>query len=241
MNVWAVVPAAGRSRRMGTQKLLLPFAGTTVIGQVVRTLRASPVAGVIVVVSPEGEAVAAAAGGEGATVVTNDVPAADMLSSVRRGVRALPDDCEGALVALGDQPTVRSELVAMLVDAAAARAGAIIVPAHGGRRGHPVLIPSRWFGEVLTRHDGVGLRGLLGGHPEDVVEVAVADEWVLHDIDDRSAYRAAVDRTSDSDTPSPPPSPGGRGRTSPARLSASERPAPCPPLPPGDGDESPLL
>ena len=31
--ICAIVLAAGRSRRMGTQKLLLPFAGSTVIAQ----------------------------------------------------------------------------------------------------------------------------------------------------------------------------------------------------------------
>ena len=34
-GITAIVLAAGRSQRMGTQKLLLPFAGQTVIGQIV--------------------------------------------------------------------------------------------------------------------------------------------------------------------------------------------------------------
>ena len=39
--IGAIVLAAGRSRRMGTQKLLLPFAGQTVIGHVVDQLLAA--------------------------------------------------------------------------------------------------------------------------------------------------------------------------------------------------------
>ena len=196
MNVYAVVPAAGRSRRMGTQKLLLPFGGTTVIGQVVTTLRASPVAGVVVVTSAHDPAVAAAARDAGAVTVTNDDPAGDMLGSIRCGVRALPAECDAALVALGDQPTLRPELVGGLLEAAAARPDALVVPAYNGRRGHPLLIPSRWFGEVLTRHDGVGLRGLLAYHPQDVLEFMVSDEWVLHDVDDVRAYAAALKRNA---------------------------------------------
>src|SRR3954463_1943382 len=99
-NVYAVVPAAGQSRRMGTQKLLLPFAGTTVVGHVVRTLLSAPVRGVIVVVSPGGTAVAEEARRGGADTVTNARPDADMLNSVRCGIRALPPDADAALVAL---------------------------------------------------------------------------------------------------------------------------------------------
>src|SRR4051812_36523935 len=107
-NVYAVVPAAGQSRRMGTQKLLLPFAGTTVVGHVVRTLLAVPVRAVVVVVSSEGNEVGKEARRGGAAFVTNADPDADMLSSVRCGIRATPADADAALVALGDQPTLQA-------------------------------------------------------------------------------------------------------------------------------------
>lgn len=187
-NVYAIVPAAGRSRRMGTQKLLLPFAGSTVIGHVVRTLLSAPVKGVVVVTSPDGEAVGVAAKTAGAIVVVNDDPAAEMLTSVRCGIRALPADRDAALVALGDQPTVRGQLVADMIAADAS----IVVPTCNGRRGHPLLIGSQWFDDILTRYDGVGLRGLLVNRAEHVVELAVADERVLQDMDDPDAYGRAL-------------------------------------------------
>jgi molybdenum cofactor cytidylyltransferase len=177
---------------MGTQKLLLPFAGTTVIGHVVRTLVASPVRGVAVVVSPEGTGVADEARRAGAATVFNPTPDGDMLSSIRCGLRALPGDCDAALVALGDQPTLRPALVADLVAALHGRSGAIVVPVCGGARGHPLLVAARWFGEVLERHDGVGLRGLLLAHPDRVVEVPTGDAEVLEDVDDPEAYRRAL-------------------------------------------------
>jgi molybdenum cofactor cytidylyltransferase len=169
----------------------------------VRTLASAPVRGVVVVVSPEGAAVAEEARRAGAGVVTNDAPGADMLGSVRCGLRALPADCDAALVALGDQPTVRAEVVEGLVRVLATHAGGIILPAYGGVRGHPLLIASRWFDEILNRYDGVGLRGLLAAHPEAVVEVPVADSEVLHDVDDAEAYRRAV--ATLNQTPGAPP------------------------------------
>jgi molybdenum cofactor cytidylyltransferase len=178
---------------MGTQKLLLPFAGTTVVAYVVKQLAASPLDGVVVVVSPEGEKICAEARTAGATTVLNPEPDADMLSSVRCGLRALPLDCDAAVVALGDQPTIPPGLVSDLIAALSSRPGAIIVPTHAGQRGHPVLISARWFEDILTRYEGIGLRGLLAEHPESVVELPVHDERVLHDMDDPDAYRRALD------------------------------------------------
>lgn len=190
-NVYAIVPAAGRSRRMGTQKLLLPFAGSTVIEHVVAELSAAPLRGVVAVVSDARNAVAEAASRAGARPVVNPDPNADMLSSVRCGIRALPPDCGAALVALGDQPTVRTQLVTALLDEFACHPTSIVVPAYAGRRGHPVLFPSECFADVLTRHDGVGLKGLLQQHAARLRDLRVDDETILHDVDDPEGYARA--------------------------------------------------
>ena len=196
-NVYAIVPAAGRSRRMGTQKLLLPFAGTTVIEHVVAQLSAAPVRGVFAVVRAADDAVAAAASRAGAMPVANPEPDADMLSSVRWGIRALPPDCDAALVALGDQPTVRTQLVSALIAEFVRHPGSVVVPAHAGRRGHPVLFPSACFPDVLTRYDGIGLKGLLEQHAAPVCELRVDDETILHDVDDPEGYARALGSQSD--------------------------------------------
>src|SRR5437763_17080481 len=55
----AIVLAAGESRRMGTLKPFLPFGSGSVIGQVVRSLQASPIDAVLVVVGHRGPEIAA--------------------------------------------------------------------------------------------------------------------------------------------------------------------------------------
>ena len=56
--IWAVVLAAGESRRMGTQKLLLPFGETTVVGAVVGTALASRVDRILAVLGADRDAIA---------------------------------------------------------------------------------------------------------------------------------------------------------------------------------------
>jgi molybdenum cofactor cytidylyltransferase len=193
----AIVLAAGRSRRMGAgiQKLLLPFGDTTMVGWVVDALLGSGVERVIVVAGPDGR-VADAIADRRATVVKNAEPEADMLSSVRCGLGALPQDCDAVLVALGDQPGVTSQLVDDMLRTFTGCGRGILVPTHGGRRGHPLLFSTRYRDEVLNRHDGEGLRGLLRSHPEDVFELPAAERAVVEDVDHPADYRRELTRRS---------------------------------------------
>jgi len=189
----AVVLAAGLSTRMGTQKMLLPFGGATVIGRVADQLLASALAEVVVVVGHEGGRVAAALAGRPVSVVANERYADGMLSSVRCGMRAL-GPCEAVLVALGDQPSITTALVDELIAAYPGCGRGVLVPLHAGRRGHPILLADRYRDEVLTRFDDVGLRGLMLAHPDDVAELPVADDAVLSDMDYPEDYRRELAR-----------------------------------------------
>jgi molybdenum cofactor cytidylyltransferase len=192
--VFAIVLAAGRSRRMGVQKLLLPVGGKPMVAHVVDAVLAGPVDGAIVVVGQEGQTVADAVAGRRVRFVTNPDADGEMLGSVRCGLRALPQEIEAALIATGDQPGITSDLVIALVRAFRASGRGIVVPVHGGRRGHPLLVAARYRAEILTRYDGTGLRGLLRAHPEDVLEVEVSARSVLEDVDCPADYERAVAR-----------------------------------------------
>ena len=195
--IHAIVLAAGISRRMGTQKLLLPWDGRTVIERVVGEMAAG-CDGHIAVVAREGSGIAKAladtADGR-VQIVFNPNTDADMLSSARCGLRALDEDCEGYLVALGDQPTVSAGLIQRMIAAfGASRSGSrgIVIPTHNGRRGHPILFTSRYRADVLTQFDGVGLRGLAASHANDVYELAESDPTILTDLDYPEDYRRAT-------------------------------------------------
>lgn len=194
--IHAVVLGAGRSRRMGegVQKLLLPFGGDTVIGRVVGEVHRSPIDRALVVVGADADRVRDALADLSPDFVTNPDPAGDMLSSVRCGLRALPAPCEAVLVVLGDQPSITSDLIGRMLDAFRRSERGIVVPVHRGKRGHPLLFAGRFRREVLTRHDGVGLRGLLRAHPQEVLELETSDSSVLADVDYPEDYRRELAR-----------------------------------------------
>jgi molybdenum cofactor cytidylyltransferase len=194
MPVYAVVLAAGRSRRMGTQKLVLPFAGKTVIGHVVDQILNAPVAGVVVVVGPEHHAIAEALSSRPVTLVVNAEAEAEMLSSVRVGLQTLPSDAQAALVVLGDQPSIETTVIEALLQTFSAAGKGIVIPTCDNRRGHPLLVSARYFDEIAQGYDGGGLRELITAHPNDLQEVAVSNSGVLFDIDYPADYQREIQR-----------------------------------------------
>jgi molybdenum cofactor cytidylyltransferase len=194
--IWAVVLAGGESRRMGTQKLLLPFGETTVIEAVVRTALDSEADGTLVVLGADREKVGRALRSYPLTFAVNKEYRLGMLSSIQAGFKALPADAEAAVVMLGDQPAIPPEVIDDLVCSYRENRRGIIIPVYAGRRGHPVLIDAKYRDEVLGLDPEVGLRQLIQAHPEDVLEVGVSSPAVLKDIDRPEDYREEASRIS---------------------------------------------
>lgn len=187
--ICAIVLAAGRSSRMGLQKLLLPFAGKTVITHIVDQLLASVIDKVYVVVGHEPDRIAHHLASRPVGVVTNPDYEAGMLFSIRCGFKALSSDCNAVLVALGDQPGITSQLVDKMIHSLEETDKGILVPLYHGKRGHPILVAKHYQAEILTRHDDIGLRGLLHTHPDDIFELNVSTSSVLQDMDYPQDYR----------------------------------------------------
>jgi len=196
--ICAIVLAAGLSRRMGVQKLLLRFGGKTVIAHIVDQLLESTVDKVYVVTGHQAERISRELSGRPVSIVNNPDYESGMLSSVRCGLRALPEQCQGVLVALGDQPSITSKLVDRMLQSFAAAEKRILVPFYDGKRGHPILFSEVYREEILTRYDNVGLRGLLHAHPDEVFELAVSTSAVLSDMDFPQDYRRELASMEDN-------------------------------------------
>jgi molybdenum cofactor cytidylyltransferase len=185
--ICAIVFAAGHSRRMGTQKLLLPWGNKTVIAQVVDEILSSTVNKTFVVVAPDGE-VQNALGGRDVSFVKNPKAETEMLESLRCGLRVLPADCEAVLVVLGDQPLITSALITQIIRTFRETNHGIVLPSFQGQRGHPMLFSMRFRDEVLRDFDDVGLKGLRARHPDEVFEMPISSPLMFDDIDTPEDY-----------------------------------------------------
>jgi len=192
--IWAVILAAGESRRMGTQKLLLPFGESTVIEAVVRTALASRVDHALAVLGSDRDAVRLKLAPYGVEFAINEDFAKGMLSSIQAGFKALPADAEAAVVMLGDQPFLPAKVVDAIVEAYSESRKGIVVPAFRGRRGHPVLIDLKYRDEVLGLDPADGLRQLMHAHAEAIFEAEVEDANILRDLDVPEDYANELKR-----------------------------------------------
>jgi molybdenum cofactor cytidylyltransferase len=191
--ICAVVLAAGESRRMGTQKLLLDYGGKSVIRHIVDQITASIVENVYVVTGHDSDQVTKELSDSPASVVINDNYKLGMLSSLRCGISATPEKCQAVLVALGDQPAITSKLINEIVEAYRNTDKGIVVPTYQGKRGHPVIVSMKYEDHILTRYDDVGLRGLLHEHSDDVFELTVSTPDVCSDMDIPADYKRQLD------------------------------------------------
>lgn len=193
-GVWAIVLAAGESRRMGTPKMLLPYSDVTVIEQVIRNLLAAEVDRIIVVLGASRDEIMKVTRNYDVFHCYNDDYKSGMLSSVKCGFYSLPDGCLGALIMPGDQPMTSTAEINRVINAFIGSDKGLVMAAHGGKRGHPLIVDMKYIDEVLNLQEGEGLRGLASRHPEDVLESETDDESVLRDIDTQEDYMNEISK-----------------------------------------------
>jgi molybdenum cofactor cytidylyltransferase len=187
----AILLAAGRSRRMGAFKPLLPFGGVTVVEACVKALREAGAGEVVVVVGHRGEEVRSAlSGARGVRFAFNEVAGGEMGVSVARGVEALSPEAGAALVALVDHPAVPPGEMVRLVEARRRTGARLVVPEWEGRGGHPVLVDLAYREELLTLVPEKGLRALFDARRAEVLRVPAGSPYVTRDMDTRAEYVA---------------------------------------------------
>lgn len=193
--IWALVLAAGQSKRMGTPKMMLPWNGTTVLGRVLEVCRAAGLQNALVVSGAERAAVEAiAAAGQARTVHNADYAGNEMLGSLQVGLRALPAGARAVVMALGDQPQIEEAVVRQLVDAFTKLEARLVVPSYQMRRGHPWLIAREWWPELLEMRAPDTARDFLHRRSGDITYVDVDTPSVLADLDTPADYKAATGR-----------------------------------------------
>jgi molybdenum cofactor cytidylyltransferase len=192
--LFAVIPAAGKSVRMGRPKLALPLGDRTVLERVIASLREGGVEQILVVVGPHVMQLAPLAQLAGAHVLQLAEETPDMRATVEAGLRWLeerfhprPDD--GWLLVPADHPTLDPLVIRALIrERALAPDHSIIVPTHAGRRGHPTLIDWKHVAGMRTLPAGSGLNVYLRQHAGETREVPVDSPDVLCDLDTPDDY-----------------------------------------------------
>jgi molybdenum cofactor cytidylyltransferase len=186
-QVVALLLAAGRSRRMGAFKPLLPFGDDTVIGSAIANLRAAHIKDIIVVLGHRADQLQQALRQTSVTFVINPDPDSEMSASIACGLKRVSATARALLISLADHPAVPPTVINSLIERW--RQGARLVqPEYKGRGGHPVLIDLSYRQELLALDPDQGLRALFAAHRDEVVRLTVDSPYVARDLDTWEDY-----------------------------------------------------
>ncbi len=200
MRTFGLIPAAGKSRRMGRPKLLLPLGESTVVERVLSAVCAAGVADVLVVVAPHADDLAQLALSAGAHVLRLAEDTPDMRTTCMHGLAWIeaqfqPRDEDGWLLLPADHPTVRPDVVRSLL-AAAQEYGdkTIIVPVSQGRRGHPTWLRWSHVAAIRAMPPEQGLNAFIRARAAETLELAWPSDEILRDLDTPDDYRRLLEK-----------------------------------------------
>jgi molybdenum cofactor cytidylyltransferase len=183
VRVAGIVLAAGRSARMGRNKLLLRFGGESLVRRAARTALEAGLEPVIVVLGHEEERVAAELAGLPCLAVRNGRHELGMNTSIDAGVGALPPEVGAAVMILADMPLVTAAMLRALVDRHRAGGAALVASRYGAVIAPPALYARPILGELRGgQGDGRG-REVLRRHEGEVAWVDWPSE-ALADLDE---------------------------------------------------------
>lgn len=157
LHLAAVILAAGRARRMGKPKLLLPWHGSTIIAHEIETWRniersngnGQSGAHVRVVVGAKPDPIQEELDRlhfPDDSRIVNAKPDDGMFSSIRCAARAQwPSELTHFAIILGDQPHLKRATLQKVLHIAEEEFDSVCQPRHESRLGHPVILPRKIF------------------------------------------------------------------------------------------------
>lgn len=187
-RVACILLAAGTGSRFGGDKLLFPVDGRPMAAHAVELHASLPYACRILVTQRRHAALAALAEERGFLVGFNDAPERGISSSIRIAMALLeeqPVQPDGILFGVCDQPHLRRATVALLLDRFAAAPERIVAPVSGGRRGNPVVFPTRFQAALSALEGDTGGSAVIRAHADALLLVPIGDGGELADIDTR--------------------------------------------------------
>ncbi|PQO26212.1 hypothetical protein C5Y96_22505 [Blastopirellula marina] len=180
---FAIIPACGESRRMGTDKLLLRWKDSTILETVIAAWQASQVDHIFVVIPQSRTELQKLLQVLPVHIVLADPRPVDMKGSIQVALRMIQEPFEPTsddtwLIAPADMPTLSTATIDQVLKVAANMPGQIVRPSSGGKHGHPALFPWKLTEEVFNLAEHEGLNVLAQRYPPFDVTVEELGEDV---------------------------------------------------------------
>jgi len=190
MIIGAVVLAAGKSERMGQNKLFLNLNGKSLIDNILDAVAAAGVDEQVIVLGDKPERVIEAIKPRLRTlkITLNEDHKQGMTSSFQKGLQMLPH-VDAAFLVLGDEPIFDPNLLKIMVQQMENSQGKMLIvsPIHKGKKGHPLLFHRQLFKEILNLKNTQTIREIVHRYADRLLTIE-APQWTIMDIDTPEDY-----------------------------------------------------
>jgi len=192
-----VILAAGGSERLSTPKQLLNWQGKPFVCQVAQQALEAGLAPLIVVTGAYHGQVVQALAGLPVEIVHNADWQQGQSTSMKAGLKSLPERCESVIFLLSDQPQISSDLIKQLMDRYFKNRKAITAPMVDGQRGNPLLFDRAAFSALAEVKGDRGGRAVINQFEVDWLPWV--DRRILLDVDQAGDYERLLNAYAISD------------------------------------------
>ncbi len=180
-RLFAIVLAAGESKRFGSVKQLATLGSETLVCRAARVARACCHRNTAIVVGHRAWDVLSAAGGQCQFALVNDRHAQGIGTSIALAATAFANLADALVLLLADQPLVRVQHLERLIAAWSGDDTHIVTSRYRHTTGPPVLLPRGSFASLRELKGDSGAKALLGDDRFSVTELPL--EEAALDID----------------------------------------------------------
>ena len=191
---FALIPAGGKSERMGRPKLTLPFKGRTILECVLDAVRRAGIEHILVVVGPHVPELVPLAEAAGAQVLALPEVTPHLRDTVEYGLKWIeerfhprPDDRWFLVPA--DHPMLDDAVFAQLLVARDTYTTcSIVIPTYKGKRGHPTSLDWTHAAGIHAFPAGGRLNAYVRQQAAETLEVPMNSAGVVRDLDTEEDY-----------------------------------------------------
>ncbi len=179
-TIGAVITAAGAGERGGASQALRQIQGMTLAEHIVVNFQRAGVKDLVIVAGTQSEELKKRLKGFGVTFLQDEnCNQSEMLDAVKIGLEYLKERCSKVFICPVDVPFFSMKTVEKLLSTN----GTVVIPSYGYRGGHPVLLGSEIFSDIVNYQGSDGLRGAIRALPEKPIYVESEDKGIASPIE----------------------------------------------------------
>ena len=186
----AILLAAGQSKRMdGENKLTKKIQGVPLIKHSVKNILAASIDELIIVLGYQKEIIEKLIDkNKKIKFVFNKDFESGMASSIKAGLNHLSKNTEDFFICLGDMPMVNRGVYNQLIKSRNSKE--IIVPAHKGQQGNPVLFSKTMKEKIMNITGDVGAKKILELNKDKILNLEINDQSITRSFDTQDNFNS---------------------------------------------------